>query len=99
MKVAHSALPVALAHRERAGKRKRVLAASTCILWGGADAMAVSDVSETPRHPVTRPLARYLQADSRICGAIMTTDASRKRSATEDIENLFLETCAISAGG
>jgi hypothetical protein len=99
MKVAHSALPVALAHRERAGVRETVMAASTCILWGGADAKAVSDVSETPRHPVARPLARYLLADSRICAAIMPTDASRKRSATDDIENLILETCAISAGG
>jgi hypothetical protein len=91
MKVAHSALPVALAHWERAGVRETVMAAWTYILWGGADAMAVSDVSETPRHPVARPLARYLQADARICGAIMPTDASRKRSATEDIENLILE--------
>jgi len=43
MKVARSALPVTLAHWERAGVRETVMAAATYILWGGADAMAVSD--------------------------------------------------------
>jgi hypothetical protein len=42
MKVAPSALPVTLAHWERAGERETVMAAATYILWGGADAMAVS---------------------------------------------------------
>jgi hypothetical protein len=41
MKVARSALPVTLAHWERAGVRETVMAAATYILWGGADAMAV----------------------------------------------------------
>jgi len=43
MKVARSALPVIpLAHWERAGVRETVTPAATYILWGGADAMAVS---------------------------------------------------------
>jgi hypothetical protein len=42
MKVARSALPVTLAHWERAGARETVMAAATYILWGGADAMSVS---------------------------------------------------------
>jgi hypothetical protein len=42
MKVARSALPVTLAHWERAGVSETVMAAATYILWGGADAMAVS---------------------------------------------------------
>jgi hypothetical protein len=45
MKVARSALPVTLAHWERAGVRETVMAAATYILWGGADAMAVSGAS------------------------------------------------------
>jgi hypothetical protein len=45
MKVARSALPVTLAHWERAGVRETVMAAATYILWGGADAMAVSTAS------------------------------------------------------
>jgi hypothetical protein len=45
MKVARSALPVTLAHWERAGVRETVMAAAaTYILWGGADAMAVSEL-------------------------------------------------------
>jgi hypothetical protein len=46
MKVARSALPVTLAHWERAGARETVMAAATYILWGGADAMAVSSDRE-----------------------------------------------------
>jgi hypothetical protein len=42
MKVARSALPVTLAHWERAGVRETVMAAATYILRGGADAMTVS---------------------------------------------------------
>jgi hypothetical protein len=42
MKVARSALPVTLAHWERAGVSEAVMTAATYILWGGADAMAVS---------------------------------------------------------
>jgi hypothetical protein len=42
MKLARSALPVTLAHWERAGVRGMGMAAATYILWGGADAMAVS---------------------------------------------------------
>jgi len=44
MKVARSALPVTLAHWERAGVRETVMATATYIVWGGADAMAVSHV-------------------------------------------------------
>jgi hypothetical protein len=42
MKVTRSALPITLAHWERAGVRETVMAAATYILRGGADAMAVS---------------------------------------------------------
>jgi hypothetical protein len=42
MKVARSALPVTLAHWERAGVRATVMAAATYILPSSADAMAVS---------------------------------------------------------
>jgi hypothetical protein len=42
MKVARSALPVTLANWERAGVSEAVMTAATYILWGGADAMAVS---------------------------------------------------------
>jgi hypothetical protein len=52
MKVARSALPVTLAHWERAGVRETVMAAATYILWGGADAMAVS---LTPRASSSLP--------------------------------------------
>jgi len=43
MKVARSALPVTLAHWERAGVRETVMAGATYIVRGGAAAMAVSD--------------------------------------------------------
>jgi hypothetical protein len=41
MKVARSALPVTLAHWERAGVMETVMAAATHILWGGADAALI----------------------------------------------------------
>jgi len=42
MKVARSAPDIPLAPRERAGGRETVMPAATYILWGGADAMAVT---------------------------------------------------------
>jgi hypothetical protein len=48
MKVARSALPVTLAHWERAGVRETVMAAATYVLSGGADAMAVRHTGRGP---------------------------------------------------
>jgi hypothetical protein len=44
VKVARSALQIPLALRERAGVRETVMAAATYIVWGGADAMAVTEI-------------------------------------------------------
>jgi septal ring factor EnvC (AmiA/AmiB activator) len=65
MEVARSALPVTLAHWERAGVRETVMAAATYTLWGGADGMAVR------RARLPDSLSSLMKPWSRVIGATL----------------------------
>jgi hypothetical protein len=84
MEVAHSALPVTLAPWERAGVRETGMAAATYILWGGADAMAVSGGS-----PVKGCLDELREANrtgvvaERGTGSVEAVDVREKRPERE----------------
>jgi hypothetical protein len=55
VKVAHSAVQLPLALRERAGVRETAMAAATYIVWGGADAMAVPERQPGNQRFFSRP--------------------------------------------